>query len=500
MGNSIALTYQSAAQLASLIRTRQISATEVVEACIDRQMAVNDALNAIVMNCYSRARAEAKRLDAQLAKGNLKGILHGVPMTLKDSIDTEGVVTTGGTFGRQQHVPNKDATVAARLRNAGAILLGKTNTPEFTLGYLAGANTTGNLLHGSSHNPYDLTRSTSGSSGGAGAAVAAGLAAFDVGSAFGGSIRGPAHVNGISAIVPTSVRVPRTGHIIGYGGMFDSWQQLGPMARRVEDLALITPLIIGPDLRDPACAPVPWPDPMQVDLRGLRVAFCTDNGGAATHATDEDTKSTVMRAARWLEEVVGNVEENAPAAILCKLDEARRLLLDCDGWQFYQRLADRWDTRSISPWARAVMDATPPLSLRETVMAWENHAAARAQMIEWMQGFDVFLCPALPKPAQPIDQPRPTTGAHSVGAGWSYTGVFSSLGWPVVVVRCGSSADGRLPIGLQVVARPWREDVCIAVAGYLEERSGGWKSPPINNVSFDVAPNGRELSGSASHR
>ena len=140
-------------------------------------------------------------------------------------------------------------------------MLGKTNTPEFTLGGLGGISTASNLLYGGSHNPYDLTRSTAGSSGGAGAAVAAGRAAFDIGSDWGGSIRGPAHNNGIAGIKPTSVRVPRTGHIVDYGGIFDLWQQLGPMVRRVEDLELITPLISGPDFRDASCAPAPWLDP-----------------------------------------------------------------------------------------------------------------------------------------------------------------------------------------------------------------------------------------------
>jgi amidase len=208
------IIYMSATRLAELIRAREVSAADAVEAYIERQIAVDDLLNAVVMNSFARARAEARTLDQRLARGDVAGPLHGVPMTIKDSIDTEGVITTGATYGRQQFVPDKDATVVARLRAAGAILLGKTNTPEFTLGGLSGISTSSNLLYGSSHNPYDLTRSTAGSSGGAGAAVAAGLSAFDVGSDGGGSIRGPALNNGIAGFMPTSVRVPRTGHIV----------------------------------------------------------------------------------------------------------------------------------------------------------------------------------------------------------------------------------------------------------------------------------------------
>ncbi|MFL6578031.1 MAG: amidase family protein, partial [Povalibacter sp.] len=185
------IIFMSAKKLAGLIRSRQISALEAVDAYIDRQLAVNDRLNAVVTNSYARARAEAKALDARAARGDFAGALHGVPITIKDSLDTEGVISTGATVGRQQYVPPKDATVVARVRKAGAILLGKTNTPEFTLGGLSGISTASNLLFGGSHNPYDLTRSTSGSSGGAGAIVAAGGAAFDIGSDWGGSIRGP---------------------------------------------------------------------------------------------------------------------------------------------------------------------------------------------------------------------------------------------------------------------------------------------------------------------
>src|SRR5262245_61923750 len=287
------LIYMSATRLAEVLRAREVSAVEVVDAFIERQLAINDMLNAVVMNSYARARAEAKALDARAARGDFAGPLHGVPMTIKDSLDTAGVITTGATYGRQQYVPEKDATVVARVRAAGAILLGKTNTPEFTLGGLSGISTASNLLYGSSHNPYDLTRSTSGSSGGAGAIVAAGGSSFDIGSDWGGSIRGPSHNNGIAGIKPTSVRVPRTGHIVGYGGGFDLWQQLGPMTRRVEGLALITPLISGPDFSDAACAPVPWADPSKVDLKKLRVAFCVDDGAVDLRATAGGQKKTV---------------------------------------------------------------------------------------------------------------------------------------------------------------------------------------------------------------
>ncbi|HKE96246.1 MAG TPA: amidase [Povalibacter sp.] len=474
------LIFMSAKKLAGLLRSRQVSASEAVEAYINRQLAVNDRLNAVVTNSYERARAEAKALDAKAARGEFVGPLHGVPITIKDSLDTEGVISTGATIGRQQYVPPKDATVVARVRKAGAILLGKTNTPEFTLGGLSGISTASNLLFGGSHNPYDLTRSTSGSSGGAGAIVAAGGAAFDIGSDWGGSIRGPSHNNGIAGIKPTSVRVPRTGHIVDYGGVFDLWQQLGPMARRIEDLALITPLISGPDFHDASCAPVPWADPAKVDLSKLKVAFCVDNRATGNAATDEDTKKTVRQAAAWLKGIAASVTEDVPQQILLDLNAARSKLTSGDAWQFYQRLADKWGSKNFSPSVKERMKTLTPISSAEYVQAWEGQDLGKSLMLDWMTQYDVFLCPVANKPAQSIDA-EPTSGAGFGGPGttWQYTGVFNSTGWPVTVVRCGSSADGKLPIGVQVVAAPWREDLTLAVASYLESKSGGWQRPPI---------------------
>lgn len=488
--------FMSATKLAGLIRTKKISALEAVEAFIQRQHAINDRLNAVVTHCHERARAEARALDEKAARGEFVGPLHGVPITIKDSLDTEGVVSTAGTFGRQQFVPTEDATVVRRLRRHGAIILGKTNTTEFTLGALSGINAASNLLFGATHNPYDLTRTTDASSGGAAAIVAAGGAAFDIGTDWAGSIRGPAHATGIAGIKPTSVRVPRTGHIVGYGGIHDSWQQLGPMCRRVEDLALITPLIAGPDFRDVACAPVPWADPAAVNLRQLRVGFTTDHGPN----TDAATKATIRQAATWLQEVTTSVQEDLPKDILTTLNATRSQLMNGDGWAFYQRLADKWGTNNFSPVLMERMRTRPALPTPELVEAWEQHDEAKSRLLDWMQAYDVYLCPANGEPAGVIDRKSGNSAAKSArpsaaaafgpatkntkkssrsNDGFPSKGTFNSTGWPVVVVRCGTSADGKLPIGVQIVGQPWREDVCLAVASYLESRSGGWQRPPI---------------------
>ena len=469
------IIYMSATKLAGLIRAKKVSAAEAVEAFIARQIDVNDRLNAVVMNCHTRARTEAKAADAMAARGEWMGPLHGVPMTIKDSLNTAGVISTGATIGRQQYLPDQDATVVARVRAAGAILLGKTNTPEFTLGGLRGLSTTSNLLFGAAHNPYNLAHSTRGSSGGAGAIVAAGGSAFDIGSDWGGSIRGPAHANGIVGIKPTSVRVPRTGHIVDYGGVHDLWQQLGPMTRRVEDISLITPLISGPDFRDAACAPVPWRDPAKVDLKQLKVAYFPANGKSTTSPA---TIATTHQAAQWLSEVALDVVEDCPTEIMTDLYAARSILTSGDGWAFYQRLAAKWGSHNFSPSVKARIADLTPVPSAAYVEAWEKHDLAKSRMLRWMVShrYDVLLTPVAASAAQPIDD----DGDFPFSDGdWSYRSIFNSTGWPGVVVRCGTAADGVLPIGLQAVAQPWREDICIAVASYLETRSGGWKRPPI---------------------
>ncbi|WP_028008932.1 amidase [Solimonas flava] len=468
------ILYMSASKLAGLLRARQLSALEVVDAYIARQLAIDDRLNAVVMSCYERARAEALALDQRAARGDFAGALHGVPMTIKDSFDTEGVISTGGTYGRQQYVPPRDATVVRRLRAQGAILLGKTNTPEFTVGGVGAINTTSNMLYGSTHNPYDLTRTASGSSGGAGANVAAGGAAFDVGSDIGGSLRLPAHVNGVAGLKTTAGRVPRTGHIVDYGGVLDSWQQIGPLARRVKDLALIAPLISGPDFRDAACVPIAWADPDGVDLAALKVVFWPENG---LSKVDADTQRLIRQAAAWLGEVAADVRQDCPTADLAVLHEMRGKLSMGDGWAWYQRLAQKWGTHHLSGTMDESIRAIKPLRSSEFVEAWEQSDAAKSRLLGWFAQYDVLLCPVAGEPATPIDWDPSVPGDYR--GMLSDVGVFNSTGWPVVVVRCGASADGRLPIGIQVVAPPWREDVALAVARYIEGRSGGWTRPPL---------------------
>ncbi|MEJ1963674.1 MAG: amidase [Gammaproteobacteria bacterium] len=333
----------SATRLAESIRLGKLSATEAVKLHIARIEATNPKINAVVAVCFERALLEASDADAALARGAKLGPLHGVPMTIKDSFDTEGLVSTGGTLGRKDFIPAKDATVVARARAAGAILLGKTNTPEFTLG--VGPRGTDNLVYGLTRNPYRLDYQPGASSGGSAASVASGCASFDIGSDWYGSIRDPANACGVVGLKPTHGRCPRTGHIIGYGGLFDSFQQVGPIVRRVEDLALLLPILAGPDNWDAATLPVPLGNASAVDVKSLRVAFYPTNG---ENDPAGEMQALVKRCATYFEKAGCRVTQDMPPK-MSELAEARGAFNGAVGGYMTRVLLERNGTKQPYP-------------------------------------------------------------------------------------------------------------------------------------------------------
>lgn len=451
------ITNLSVVEIAGKIRKKEISSSEVVDAYLKQINEVNPKLNAIVQLAEDNARSEALNADNELAKGKLRGPLHGVPMTLKDSFDSAGIISAGGTLGRASKIPEKDATVLARLKKSGAILLGKTNTSEFTLSY-----ETNNLVYGSTNNPYDLTCSPGGSSGGAAAIVAAGASAFDIGSDYGGSLRYPAHCCGVNTIKPTSGRVPRTGHILPFGGILDSCQQVGPITRSVKDLSYILPVISGPDGIDPSIIPMPLGNPENVTLRQLKIAFHTDNG---VLAPSDDTSGAVTRAASILAADGIAVDENKPEGI----GQSYGIMMDlfaADGGASIRRLLRESGTREHSiPWLKYAKP-TDFDSFDSLIMSWYKF---RSSVTAFFDNYDVILCPVNAFAALPHGSIRDDLRA------FSYTMTYNMTGLPAAVVRAGTSPEG-LPIGIQIVARPWREDVALAVAGYLEEKLGPFHS------------------------
>jgi amidase len=299
--------------------------------------------------------------------------------------------------------------------------------------------------------------------------VAAGGAPFDIGSDTAGSIRWPAHCCGIAGIKPTAGRVPRTGHIIPFGlGARDLLTQNGPMARFVEDLRLILPIICGPDWQDPAIVPMPLGDPAAVELTRLRAAVHTDNGIVTPTPAIQDA---VRRAAQALTDAGMAVEDACPRA-LARAHTLAAALATADGRAWVQRLLANAGTTEVHPWLAANLSQAQGMSVAEFTALLEEIDQFRSEMLAFMAHYDVMLCPVNALPALPHGTSR---DAFRQGA-LSYTQAYNVTGWPGAVVRGGTSPEG-LPIGVQIVARPWREDVALAVAQYLEGALGGWQRP-----------------------
>ena len=453
----------SAVELAGAIRSGDVSSVEAVEACLARIAAVNPAINAVVAFAPDPLE-HARGADARRARSVLDGPLHGVPFTIKDSNDTAGLVTTAGTVGWRERVPERDGTVVARLKAAGAILLGKTNTPEFTW-----SDETDNDVYGRTSNPYDLERTPGGSSGGSAAIVAAGGSPFDIGSDTGDSIRQPAHVCGVAGIKPTQGRVPRTGHWPGFEGIVGGLTQLGPLARRVDDLALLLPIIAGPDGIDPHVVPAPLADPATVEVGRLRVVAFTDNG---IRTPTRETVAAVEAAAAAIEATGATLTWEVPPG-LEEAWEAWHDVIASDGHAWLERRISAAGTPGRGSYdTRGWVTFEPPVGADELTARLERGDRVRARLLEWFGGADLIVCPAMPQPA--IRHGESTAEWF----GDTYSDVHNLTGWPAVVVRAGTSDDG-LPIGVQLIARPWREDVALAAAGIVEAASGGWQPPPL---------------------
>lgn len=461
------IIYASATQLARAIRNREISSEEVVSAYLARIEKVNPTLNAIVQLTPDAALERARDADAATARGESWGPLHGVPVTIKDAFETAGIISAGGTKGRAEYVPQEDATGVARYKAEGAIVLGKTNVPEVSLAFESD-----NLVYGQTKNPYDATRTPGGSSGGEAAAIASGMSPLGLGSDAGGSIRLPAHFCGIAGIKPTTGRTPRTGHFLPPGGALDSLWQIGPLARRVEDLALALPILCGTDWRDPSVVPVPLGDYSTVELKGLRVAFHTDNGIVAP---TPDIASVVGDAARALADAGAIVEEKRPP-IPENAYEMMLGLFAADGGAGLRMMLFMSGTTETHPMLNKLLEmlGAAGVSTAEFSGLLFQLDMWRSAMLSFMRDYDLILCPPCARTAMP----HGTTFDDDNQKLFSYTMLYNMTGWPGAVVRGGTSAEG-LPVGIQTVARPWCEDVALAAAAHLEAALGGWQRPPV---------------------
>jgi len=459
------VTSLSASEIARLIGRKEISPVEIVEAHLSRIEKLNPEINAFSCVDYDGARAQARQAERIVSEGDELPTLLGVPITIKSCIDVAGLRCEAGSRLRAGYVAAQDATLVARLRQAGAILLGNTSTPEALMAYH-----TDNELQGRTNNPWDLARTPGGSSGGESAAIAACMSAGGIGSDGGGSIRVPAHFCGICGLKPTPGRVPATGHYPAGYGPFSLIGVVGPMARTVEDLQLIFNVIAGYDHADPASSPVPLQASEDHLGHNLRIGYYVDDGYSTP---TEETRNAVEKAAQALENVGYQVEPFQPDV----LDRARELwfviFVECSSLLLQQMVKGKEHEISGNlKEFRAMAAEHPPLTAERLLHTLLERDELRLRLLQRMETLPIMLAPVCTSPAfrhedvgwgpaHPADYLRTMT----------YCQHYNLLGNPAAVVPVGYSAEG-LPIGVQVIGRPYKEDEVLAVASRLQEIFG----------------------------
>ncbi len=468
------LTFLSAVAMAQKIREKKISPVELADAHLATIERLNPKLNAFVHLDPERVRREARDAEGAVMSGKALGPLHGVPISIKSSLEVAGLQCESGTRLRAGHIATQDAPLVARLRSAGAIVLGVTNTPELLMAW-----ETDNLLHGRTNSPWDLDRTPGGSSGGEAAAIAAGMSAGGVGSDGGGSIRVPAHFSGICGLKPTPGRIPASGHFPASGGPFALIGVVGPMARTVADVKALFEVMQGPDDGDTCAAPVPLRWPSDDETRKLRIGYFEDDGRTPVTA---ETRAAVTIAAEALRGAGFQVEPFRPSG----LEEARvlwkKFFVTVGGMLIRPMFHGR--EHDLSPVLKQFLQwsaSAPPLTGETLLDAWIGRDILRAEFFAQMRAYPILLCPAAAIPAFRHGERSWRLDGKSVEYldAWSYTEWFNLLGNPGAVVPVSHSPEG-LPIGVQIVGLPWEEEQVLAVAAMVESECGAWKIPPIS--------------------
>jgi len=465
------LNFLSATAMAEQIWLRQLSPVELVDAHLARIERVNPKLNAFIHVSEESARAEAVAGERTVSAGDSVGPLHGVPISIKSSLEVTGMPFEAGSKLRAGVRGKEDAVLVSRLRKAGAIVLGVTNTPELLMAWESD-----NLLYGRTNNPWDLSRTAGGSSGGEAAAIASGCSAGGVGSDGGGSIREPAHFCGICGLKPTPGRIPTTGHYPVSAGPFALLGVVGPMARNVGDLKLLFEVVQGPDDGDAQSAPVSlrWPDFKTV--KNIRVGYFEDDD--RTPVTPE-TRAAIRTATEGLRRTGFTVEPFRPQG----LESARKLW-----WQFFgvaggmmlgSMLAGHEpDTSPILLQFLERVKQEPAHTGESLLNAWIQRDLLRTEILKEMREFPILLCPVAAIPAFKHGERSWQVEGKTVEYldAWSYCEWFNLLGNPAAVVPVGKSPEG-LPIGVQIVGRPWEEEMVLSIAEVVEKEAGGWRIP-----------------------
>ena len=427
------------------IREREISPVEVAERYLERIAELNPKLNAIV-TIAPDVLDRAKAAEAAVVRGDELGPLHGIPVTIKDTIETAGLRTTSGSVIRQHCVPEVDAPAVARLKAAGAIILGKSNAAEMAMDYNADNPVFGRTNH---HLNSELT--PGGSSGGEAVAIATGMSPGGLGSDLAGSVRIPAHFCGIAGLKPTTGLVPSEGQFPPSTGPYALGAVIGPMARGVEDLRLLFSVLANRSItRDQ-------------DLRGVRVAWYTDDGVAPV---TEETARAVTDAAKALSDAGLISEERRPPHVERGNEMWLKLFSRASVVQLRKVYAGREDVGGpFVRWRLSTADDSPPSTLDEHISNWMERDRLREELLSWMETTPLLIAPVGATPAYPHDTLKVTVGSTTMGAfrAFSYAQTFNVFDLPVVTVPAGKSKDG-LPIGVQIVGRPFAEDMVLAAA------------------------------------
>lgn len=455
------ITYLDATKLADLIRKRELSSVEVVKAHLDRIDAVNPKINAIVTLNGQRALEAAADADKAIAQGAQTGPLHGVPFTVKDALDTAGILTQRGSKLFAGNVPDKDATTVARLKAAGGIVLAKTNVPEFSTW-----TESDNLVTGRTNNPWNLERTPGGSSGGESAAIAAGMSPLGIGSDVAISVRGPAAFTGIAALKATHGRIPYTGH---YPTVTSQWWHVGPMARTVRDVALAYSVLKGADGADGYAvhARGAQADTGIIAGQTIRVGWVSE---AAFGPVDPEITAAVAAAARQLADLGCQVEE----VELPFLDDPLTplmLMVYAEQGPVIRALAKGKEDQ-LHFIGKYIYDSPDP-SFTDFNAALRKAEALRSAFSAWFDKYDVLLCPVTPMTATPHGAQELVVNGKTVS--WlhvmSATSAFNLTGLPALSVPYAISSE-QLPIGIQLVSRWLNEDVLLRLGSILE-CSGG---------------------------
>ena len=468
--DAIELCYMPALELGEAIRAKKVSPVEVVDAVLARIEQLNPTLNAYCTVTATAARAAAKEAETVVMRGDALGTLHGIPVSIKDLVATKGVRTTHGSKLYEQFIPDDDAPVVERLKRAGAIILGKTNTPEF--GHKA---ITDNLLFGPSRNPWSLEYTPGGSSGGAAAAVATGLGPLAVGTDAGGSIRIPASCCAIFGLKPTLGLVAMAPT---FGGL-ETLSHAGPMTRTVRDAALMLNSIVGVDPRDLSSLPAVETDylaGLDRGIQGLRVAWSPDWGYAAV---DPDVRQIAEAAAKRFTDLGCQVEEAHPgfadpAETYQVLSTASRAA----------RVADRWPAERdrFDPSFAVQIEAGMRWSAIDFVRASNVRRMLNDVFVRFFSRYDLLLTPtfAAPPPPVKVEAHEQIGGRKVTRLGWlAFTFPLSLIGYPAASVPCGWTREG-LPVGLQISA-PRLADALVLRAAAAFEALAPWahKRPTI---------------------